>query len=170
MPGLPEAKTSQFVVLRSASPEQWGVVLGRPLPAAAREYIDPFVRAGDSYWYRVVALNVRGDRSEPTDAVQVTIGTPPIPKPQLPKLQLLEKPFNQLKITFAPPPAGLGLVAVAERKVTSETLWYRLPGTTTAGELLDPNPPPTGQVLYRVIFLAPNGVAGEPSPPTALVR
>jgi hypothetical protein len=170
MPGLPEAKTSQFVVLRSASPEQWGVVLGRPLPAAAREYIDPFVRAGDSYWYRVVALNVRGDRSEPTDAVQVTIGTPPIPKPQLPKLQLLEKPFNQLKITFAPPPAGLGLVAVAERKVTSETLWYRLPGTTTAGELLDPNPPPMGQVLYRVIFLAPNGVAGEPSATTELVR
>jgi len=170
MPGLPEAKTSQFVVLRSGSPEQWGVVLGRPLPAAAREYIDPFVRAGDSYWYRVVALNVRGDRSEPTDAVQVTIGTPPIPQPQLPKLQLLEKPFNQLKITFAPPPSGLGLVAVAERKVTSETLWYRLPGSTIAGELLDPNPPPTGQVLYRVIFLAPNGVAGEPSPITELVR
>jgi hypothetical protein len=169
-PGLPEAKTARFIVLRSGSPEQWGVVLGRPLPAEAREYIDPFVSAGERYWYRVVALNVRGDRSEPTDAVQVAIGTPPIPQPQRPKLQWIQKPFNQIKITFAPPPAGLGLTAVAERKVTADSLWYRLPGATADGELFDPTPPPAGQVLYRVIFLAPNGVAGEPSPTAELAR
>jgi hypothetical protein len=169
-PGLPEAKTTRFVVLRSGSPDQWGVVLGRPLPAEAREYVDPFVRAGESYWYRVVALNARGDRSEPTDAVEVAIGTPPIPQPLLPKLERIQKPFNQIKITFAPPPSGSGLMAVAERKVANESLWYRLPGGTADGELFDPAPPPTGQILYRVIFLAPNGVAGEPSPTAELAR
>jgi hypothetical protein len=169
-PGSPEAKTDRFLVLRSGSPDQWGVVLGRPLPAKAREYIDPFVRAGESYWYRVVALNVRGDRSEPTDAVQVAVGTPPIPQPQMPKLQRIPEPFNQIKITFGPPPAGSGLMAVAERKVSAESLWYRLPGATAGGELFDPAPPATGQVLYRVIFLAPNGVAGEPSPAAELAR
>ena len=75
-PGLPEARSASFVVLRSSAPDKPALVLGRPLPAAAREYIDPFVRAGESYCYRVVALNALGKRSEPSAAVLVTVVAP----------------------------------------------------------------------------------------------
>lgn len=169
-PGWPEAKTSQFLVLRSGSPDVWGVVLGRPLAAAARTYVDPFVAAGESYWYRVVAVNGRNDRSDPSDAVVVTVGTPPIPTPAAPRLETGGLPFNQVKITFAAPPPGRGLVAVVERKLDGDTLWIRLSGATAENESLDANPPAAGKILYRVIYLAPNGAVGEPSPPTELLR
>lgn len=169
-PGWPEAKTSQFLVLRSGSPDVWGVVLGRPLSAEARTYVDPFVAAGESYWYRVVAVNSRNDRSDPSDAVVITVGTPPIPMPTAPRLETSGMPFNQVKITFAGPPPGLGLVAVVERKLDGDALWTRLPGATSGNESLDSNPPVAGKILYRVIYLAPNGAAGEPSLPAELLR
>lgn len=169
-PGWPEAKTSQFLVLRSGSPDAWGVVLGRPLAAGTRTYVDPFVAAGESYWYRVVAVNSRNDRSDPSDAVVVTVGTPSIPTPAAPRLETDGMPFNQVKITFAAPPPGQGLVTVVERKLEGDALWIRLSGATGGNEALDANPPAAGKILYRVIYLAPNGAAGEPSPPTELVR
>jgi hypothetical protein len=169
-PGWPEAKSSQFLVLRSGSPDVWGVVLGRPLAAAARTYVDPFVAAGESYWYRVVAVNSRNDRSDPSDAVVVTVGSPPIPLPAAPRLEKNEKPFQQVRIIFAAPPPGRGLVTVVERKLDGDMLWIRLSGATAGSECLDSNPLAAGKILYRVIYLAPNGAAGEPSPPTELVR
>jgi hypothetical protein len=169
-PGWPEVKTSQFLVLRSGSPDVWGVVLGRPLTAAARTYVDSFVAAGESYWYRVVAVNSRNDRSDPSDAVVVTVGTPPIPTPAAPRLETRGMPFNQVKITFAAPPPGRGLVTVVERKLEGDDLWIRLSGATNGNESLDANSPAAGKILYRVIYLAPNGMAGEPSPSTELIR
>ena len=169
-PGFPETKTSQFLVLRSGSPDKWGIVLGRPLPAEARSYVDPFVSAGESYWYRVVAVNARNDRSDPSDAALVTIGTPPIPTPAAPRLEVLLEPFAQVRITFAAPPPGSGLVALTERKGSADPLWVRLPGATSGSESLDPDPPRVGKILYRVLYQAPNGVAGPASPPAEIVR
>ncbi len=170
-PGLPAERSAQFLVLRSSAPDQPGVVLGRPLPAAARIYIDAFVHAGDNYWYRVVALNAKGKRSDPSDAFLVTVTTPPIPRPQMPKLQWIETPFKQIKLSFPAPPAGLGLVAVAERKLPGENLWLRLPDTTSDGELLDAKPPQkgAGKIQYRIVFIAPDDVAGEFSPLAEIV-
>jgi hypothetical protein len=169
-PGWPEVKTSQFLVLRSGSPDVWGVVLGRPLAAEARTYIDSFVAAGESYWYRVVAVNSRNDRSDPSDAVVVTVGRPPIPTPAAPRLETIGEPFSQVKILFVAPPMGKGLVAVCERKQDTDAIWIRLPGATGESESLDVNPPAAGKTFYRVIYLAPDGAAGEPSPPTELAR
>ena len=84
-PGTPAAKSTSFVVLRSSDPRDAGVVFGRPLPAAAREYTDPFVEAGQEYWYRVVAIDKAGNRSEPSAAISVRIGPPAIPAPPAPK-------------------------------------------------------------------------------------
>jgi hypothetical protein len=169
-PGWPEAKTSQFLVLRSGSPDVWGVVLGRPLAAEVRTYVDPFVAAGESYWYRVIAVNSRNDRSDPSDAVVITVGTPPIPTPAALRLEKISEPFSQVKILFTAPPMGKGLVAVCERKQDGDALWIRLSGVTGGNELLDSNLPAMGKLFYRVIYLAPNGSAGEPSPTTELVR
>jgi hypothetical protein len=169
-PGFPESKTSQFLVLRSGSPDNWGVVLGRPLSAEARVYVDPFVSAGESYWYRVVAVNARNDRSDPSDAALVTIGTPRIPAPAAPGLRLILESFVQVRITFTAPPPGSGLVALTERKGIADPAWVRLPGATSGSESLDPDPPLAGKILYRVLYQAPNGETGPPSPSAEIVR
>jgi hypothetical protein len=167
-PGWPDARTNRFLVLRSGSPDTWGVVLGRPLAADTRTYVDPFVAAGESYWYRVVAVNTRNDRSDPSDAVVVTVGTPLLPTPAMPRLESSAEPFPQVRIIFAAPPPGLA--AVVERKLAEDEMWIRLPGATSEGESLDSNPPAAGKILYRVVYLAANGAAGEPSPSTELIR
>jgi hypothetical protein len=128
------------------------------------------VAAGESYWYRVIAVNSRNDRSDPSDAVVITVGTPPIPTPAALRLEKISEPFSQVKILFTAPPMGKGLVAVCERKQDGDALWIRLSGVTGGNELLDSNLPAMGKLFYRVIYLAPNGSAGEPSPTTELVR
>jgi hypothetical protein len=167
-PGLPESRSSQFVVLRGGAPDDPGLVMGRPLPATARVYEDPFVQPGQSYWYRVVALDAAGRRSAPSTPVLAVIGTPAIPVADAPKLVLLKEPSVMVKIAFAAPPAGLD--AVAERKLESETLWLRLPGSTDKTELIDVDPPRIGKISYRIVYRAANGATGQPSPTASLER
>jgi len=167
-PGLPEERTAQFVVLRGVSPDDNGIVLGRPLPATAREYTDAFVQPGQNYWYRVVAFDKQGNRSRPSGPALITVGTPAIPTPGSPKLALLKEPFVLIKIMFDPPPRGLE--AVTERKLETETLWLRLPGSTDKGELTDADPPKIGKISYRIVFRTVNGVLGPPSPATVIER
>ena len=167
-PGAPEDRTSQFLILRSGAPEDEGFVIGRPLPAAAREFADSFVQAGESYWYKVVAVGPQGNRSAPSRAVLVTVGSPPLPVPAAPRAVLVKEPFVRVKITFAAPPGGLE--AVVERKTDSESSWLRLPGSTEKTELVDVDPPKLGRVSYRVVFRASNGETGPPSPSATVVR
>jgi hypothetical protein len=86
----------------------------------------------------------------------------------MPRLESRAEPFPQVRIIFAAPPPGL--VAIVERKLTEDELWIRLPVATSGGESLDSNPPAAGKILYRVVYLAANGAAGEPSPSTELIR
>jgi len=167
-PGLPENRSAQFVVLRGGSAADKGIVLGRPLPASAREYTDTFVQPGLDYWYRVVAFDGRGNRSLPSEPALVTVGTPSIPTPAAPKVALLNEPFVQVRISFAVPPSGLE--AVSERKLEAETLWLRLPGSTDKGEMVDPDPPKIGRISYRIIYRAANGMTGPPSPAAVIDR
>ena len=160
-PGLPEEKSAQFVVLRSGEPRDVGVVLGRPLPASAREYMDPFVESGTDYWYRVVAIGTNGNRSEPSDAVLVRVGPPPIPEPPAPKAELVLKPFPLVRLSVPLVPQGLELVL--DRKLESETDWLRLSSTARGGEIVDGNPPLSGRIQYRIIFRTSSGVYGSPS-------
>ncbi len=167
-PGLPENRSAQFVVLRGGSAADKGIVLGRPLPASAREYTDTFVQPGLDYWYRVVTFDGRGNRSLPSEPVLVTVGTPSIPTPAAPKVALLNEPFVQVRISFAAPPSGLE--AVSERKLEAETLWLRLPGSTDKSEMVDPDPPKIGRISYRIIYRAANGMTGPPSPAAVIDR
>jgi len=167
-PGLPEERTAQFVVVRGGSPSAKGIVIGRPLPATAREFTDAFVQPGLSYWYRVVAIDANGRRSKPSMPVLAVIGNSVIPPPELPKLVLLKEPFVQVRITFAAPPQGLE--AVAERRTEGDKDWLRITGSTDKTELVDVDPPKIGTVYYRVVYRAANGVYGPPSPEAQIQR
>ena len=76
MPASPPEKTAQFLVVRSASAKDLGVVIGDPLPGTAREFTDLYVKPGQNYWYRLVAVDKNGNRSDPTDPVAIHVGTP----------------------------------------------------------------------------------------------
>ncbi len=167
-PGTPEAKSASFVVLRSPDPRDIGVVFGRPLPASAREYVDPFVEPGQEYWYRMVAIDKAGNRSEPSEAISVRIGPPAIPAPPAPKAVFSAKPFPVVVLTFAPAPAGLE--AVVQRKSANEGEWTVLSTVARGGEALDANPPAAPRIEYRIVYRTAGGAYGRPSPPAVVQR
>ena len=75
-PALPATRSAQFLVLRSGSEADLGVVIGDPLAGDAREFTDLYVSPGESYWYRLVAVGANGNRSDPTQAVAIRVGSP----------------------------------------------------------------------------------------------
>jgi len=79
MPASPPEKTAQFLVVRGASAKDPGVVIGDPLPASARQFTDLYVSPGQNYWYRLVAVDTNGNRSDPSLPVAVHVGMPPAP-------------------------------------------------------------------------------------------
>jgi len=79
MPASPAEKTAQFLIVRGASAKDPGVVIGDPLPAAARQFTDLYVSPGQNYWYRLVAVDKNGNRSDPSLPVAVHVGAPPAP-------------------------------------------------------------------------------------------
>ncbi|MCX6559204.1 MAG: hypothetical protein NTZ26_01695 [Candidatus Aminicenantes bacterium] len=167
-PGQPESRSAQFVVLRSGDPREIGVVLGRPLPAAARDSTDPFVEPGAEYWYRVVAIGPNGNRSDPSAAVWVRIGPPPIPAPAAPRADLILKPSPFVRILFAPAPQGLE--AVLERKLAAEKDWVILSAVSRGGEVVDADPPAHGKAEYRIAYRTRSGVYGPASPAVSIQR
>ncbi len=166
--GEPADGTAQLLVLRSGDPRSRGVVMGRPLPPTAREYEDAFVRPGEDYYYRVVAVGKNGNISDPSDAAPVAVGTPPIPVPAAPKAKYEGAPFPRVTLTFAAPPREFAVVV--ERQGQGEKDWLVLPGSTGGTEAVDSAPPKIGRTLYRIVYRAANGATGEPSAPVAVER
>ncbi len=74
-PGDPEGLSHTFVFVRSESPTGEGVTVGRPVPGDTREWEDTTVSAGQYFWYRVVALDSAGQRSEPSKPKWVSTGS-----------------------------------------------------------------------------------------------
>src|ERR1035438_8244754 len=82
-----DEKAAQFMVLRSGRADDLGVVIGDPLPGSARQFTDLYVSAGENYWYRLVAVDKNGNRSDPTRPVAIRVGAPPLPTPATPTAQ-----------------------------------------------------------------------------------
>ncbi len=74
-PGEPEGLTEAFVVLRSESPTGPGISVGRPISGQAREWQDTSVSAGQFFWYRLLAVDATGRRSDPSKAKWVSTGS-----------------------------------------------------------------------------------------------
>ncbi|MDP2157065.1 MAG: hypothetical protein Q8K68_05090 [Nitrospirota bacterium] len=167
VPANPEQDTHQFLILRSGSDKDLGVVIGDPLPANARRFEDPFVDAGQEYWYRIVALDKTGNRSDLSRPVVIQIGTPEIPTPKKPVLTLTTSPFRHVKISFDPPPFGLSVI-VESRKGNDQD-WKKVTGPVSeVKEATDPSPGDKGKAQYRIVYRAANGALGKPSDPGEL--
>jgi hypothetical protein len=170
VPALPEEKTAQFLVLRGGSADDIGVVIGDALPGSARQFQDLYVSPGESYWYRLVALDKNGNRSDPTSPVAVRVGAPTIPKPPTPSLQFAATPYPHVTVQFAKAPAGF-MVVVERRFGADNSLngWLRVAGPLADEAAAADNAPPESRPLaYRVVYISAGGQVGPSSDPAVL--
>jgi hypothetical protein len=161
-PALPEEKTYQFLLLRAGAARELGIVIGDPLPGSSRTFTDEHVEAGKTYWYRLVAVDRSGNRSDPTHPVPVVVGTPPIPKAATPSVSRQTTPFAHNKITFEAAPEGLRSIVQSRAGASGD--WKSISGPSRGEtEVADPEPPTQQTMYYRIIYQAPNGARGEAS-------
>lgn len=74
-PAAPAERTREILILRSTAPTGLGTVVGHPIPADTRQWDDTTVSAGEYYWYRAVAVDSAGNRSEPSKPRWVAVGS-----------------------------------------------------------------------------------------------
>ncbi len=160
-PADPPEKTAQFLILRSGRVDDIGLVIGDPLPGSARTFTDLYVSPGASYWYRLVAVDKNGNRSDPTRPVVVRVGPPAIPKPPSPTLRLVSAPFPHIVFQFSQVPAGLRVIV--ERQDTKNGSWLRIAGPSPAATAFDNSAPPSGSATYRISYVSADGAVGPPS-------
>jgi hypothetical protein len=160
-PASPPVKTAQFLVLRSGRVDDLGVVIGDPLLASARTITDQYVSAGTSYWYRLVAVDKNGNRSDPTRPMVVRVGPPVIAKPAAPVLQVVSTPYSHIALQFGEPPAGFKVIV--ERQDQPNGPWLRIAGPMVASAASDNSASPAKNSGYRISYVAANGAVGPPS-------
>ena len=167
-PAMPEERTAQFLVLRSGNAADQGVVLGDPLPGSARDYQDLYVSPGNTYFYRLAAVDSAGNRSDVTDPVIVRVGSATIPKPAAPLLKAMSQPSTGVTLQFAKATAGLSVVI--ERQDAPTGGWIRIAGPIDGTTASDYPPAGNTQVRYRIAYVAASGETGDPSAPVALAN
>jgi len=161
-PAVPEERTMQFLILRSGSAKDIGVVLGDPVPGSARQYKDLYVSPDETYFYRLVAVDAAGNRSDPTEPMIVRVGSPEIPKAAAPILKRVSTPSPRITLQFDKPPAGLSVVV--ERQDSPSAGWIRVAGPLDGTSTDDFPPGGNASVLYRIVYISPGARTGEPSP------
>jgi len=160
VPALPAEKTAQFLVLRSGSDRDIGVVIGDPLPATARQFTDLYTSPGARYWYRLVAVDKNGNRSDPTPPVAIRVGSPQMPVPPTPTAQYVATPYPHVTLQMQPPPAGFSLIV--ERQDQATAGWIRIAGPMSVQTATD-NAPGSGSLSYRASYVAADGRTGPAS-------
>ncbi len=165
-PAVPEERTAQFLVLRSGNAKDIGVVLGDPLPGSAREYEDLYVRPGETYFYRLVAVDTAGNRSDVTDPLIVRVGYADIPVPAAPTLTRVQTPSPHIVLQFDAAPTGLSVVI--ERQDKPGAGWLRIAGPLDGTSIKDFPAAGNSSVLYRIAYVASGARTGNPSPAVSI--
>ena len=161
VPALPTEKTAQFLVLRSGSDRDIGVVIGDPLPASAHEFTDLYTSPGERYWYRLVAVDKNGNRSDPTPPVAVRVGSPQMPAPPVPTAFYATAPYPHVTLQFQPPPVSLSLIVERQDQATGG--WIRIAGPMSAQTAADNALPASTTLSYRASYVAADGRTGPAS-------
>ncbi len=163
-PAMPATRTAQFLIMRSGTADDLGVVIGDPLPASARQFTDLYVSPGERYWYRLVAVGTNGNRSDPTQPVAIRIGSPQIPAPAIPALSFSKDPFPHVTLQFGAPPTGLSVIVDRQNGQTDS--WIHIAGPMAEQTAVDNNVPSSGTLSYRISYISADGQIGPASPVT----
>ncbi|RJQ14990.1 MAG: hypothetical protein C4560_11115 [Nitrospiraceae bacterium] len=158
-PAAPEEDTSQVLVLRADQPDQQGLVIGDPLSGRGRQFEDRWVEPGRRYYYRLVAVDASGNRSDPGEAVGVLVGHESLPRPDAPEAVYAGSPFPHVRLSFDEPPKGLRVLVEAQ---TGTGAWLYVAGPVTGREAIDLNPGKEAK-RYRLRYQDAGGAAGPAS-------
>ncbi|MHB8622963.1 MAG: fibronectin type III domain-containing protein [Sulfuricaulis sp.] len=156
----PAEKTAQVVLLRSDSSTEDGLVVGAPVPGSSGVITDDWVNGGQVYWYRLVAFDKTGNRSQQGQAFQVRVGAVKLPMPKAPKVTYTEQPAPEVKLTFDPPPPHARVIVEVQ---LADGRWQHVSGPTTGASAVDLEPPGT-HAHYRIVYVGEAGGIGPPSP------
>ncbi len=148
-----------FLLIRSVSPDDAGLVIGDKIPKTKHQIVDKFVKYGQRYWYRLVAVDKSGNRSNFSQSRTVVAQNPPIPIPKAPKLTYIDKPIPhiEIKIDFIPK----HFIAVIEKKQGKN--WKFVATSTETKPINDIKIKKKQNLSYRVFYRAKNGVEGRAS-------
>jgi hypothetical protein len=160
----PEERSAQFLLLRSGTTKDIGVVLGDPLPGTTRTTQDLYVSPGETYFYRLVAVDAVGDRSDPSNPIEVRVGYPQIPKPKPPVVKLAGG-SGLVTLQFDAPPAGYGVMV--ERQDDPNGSWTRVAGPIQGTTATDGLAAGKTQVQYRIAYSIQSGRTGDASDPAS---
>lgn len=158
-PAAPEQQTRQMLVLRGGA-EDPGLVIGDPLPGDSREWRDSWVLPGETYWYRLVALDAAGNRSDAGEPVRVRVANARIPQPARPEAAFREQPFRHVRLRFHTPPDDYQVIV---QRAIDANHWQALSGPQGGEEAVDADPPTNGKARYRLLYRAANGAFGPGS-------
>ncbi len=164
-PADPEAR---ILVLRGDQAGAAAAPVSAPLPLSTREFIDEKVRAGETYWYKLMIVAQDGSVGEPSKALPVRVGNPEIPAPGKPAAVFAAQPFPRVKLTWAQPPQELFIVV--ERRAEGEKFWAVVAGPLSGTEVVDSNPPKSGRIEYRLVFQTAAGAKGPASAAVEITR
>ena len=160
-PAVPEERSAQFLILRSGTATDQGLVIGDPLPGSARQYVDQYVSPNETYFYRLVAVDSKSDRSDITDPVIVRVGAAVIPKPAPPVVRPATPPATGVILQFTQAPPGLSVVA--DRQDAPGSGWTRVASPVDGTTANDYPPANNRNVRYRIAYMTSNGETGDPS-------
>lgn len=155
------APIREFVIARGADARDAGVVVGQPLPAGARRFVDPTVHAGSTYFYRVYAVDAAGLRSEASQRIGIRIASADIPTPAAPRVTYDAKPYPSVTIDFTQPGKGIGVLVYRR---TAAQPWVLVAGPVlSAKRIADLHPVAHATLAYRIVYLAPDRRRSSPS-------
>lgn len=163
----PAQETAQILVLRAGSAEETGLVIGEALDGSAREWRDDWVQPGSTYWYRLVALDATGNRSDIGQAVAVRIGGGLLPAPAAPLARWVTRPVAGIELRFKSVPPDLAILV--QRREGGRDAWRTIAGPL-AGEFTIDTMAPSGALEYRLLYRGGDGTIGPPSPVVAVQR
>jgi hypothetical protein len=158
-PAEPLAKTAQVALLRADSPAAAGLVVGPPVSAASGTITDDWVRAGQRYWYRLVAFDKNGNRSAESDAYSVRVAAATLAKPPPPTVMYATQPAPQVTVTYPPPPPHARALVQVQ---LADGRWRTIAGPTVEGKAVD-LAPPSPQASYRIVYVGESGGGGRAS-------
>lgn len=159
-PSPPLEDVDKFLIIRGVSEEDPGFVIGGEISKDKREFEDVFVKFGQMYWYRICALDKRGNRSDLSLPRNIVAEFPEIPKAEKPVLSFNEKPIKCVYIKFKKPQYPFSVLV--QKKVND--MWVSISSEIyDMEEIVDLKVPEKGVLQYRLLYTIQNKKFGEPS-------
>ena len=158
-PSPPEEDVFNFLIVRGVSEEDPGLVIGEPLSKEKREFEDKFVKIGQRYWYRVVAIDKKGNRSDLSSSRDINVVPPQIPIPEILNLTYIDKPLKHIEIKFKKIEYPFGIVI---QKFIKDK-WVSISGVIKEGDVFNDIDLKNGVAKYRAFYILQNGTAGKTS-------